>query len=224
MADSTRPCATCGAPIPGVKAGRGVVYRKYCGDQCKPRCTVDGCENPQRKRTWCAAHYAQSWASGLPPKPFVRKWEASRRCHACGAGHNTPGRRKYCSDKCQQLARRHPGGVPTTAVCVLCKVEIDLTVIGKGGRRRYHTVKLCRRCKTAGRKHGMTPGQLALRDGFDCGICRTPVDFRLVAPDPYRPSVDHILPRACGGSNDPSNLQLAHLHCNQVKSDRITAT
>lgn len=50
------------------------------------------------------------------------------------------------------------------------------------------------------------------------------MDFRLTAPDPYRPSVDHRVPRARGGTNEPENLQLAHLHCNQVKSDRITVT
>ncbi|WP_354596069.1 HNH endonuclease signature motif containing protein [Streptomyces sp. JL1001] len=32
-------------------------------------------------------------------------------------------------------------------------------------------------------------------------------------------SVDHVVPRALGGTHEPSNLQLAHLYCNQVKSD-----
>lgn len=43
-------------------------------------------------------------------------------------------------------------------------------------------------------------------------------------PDPLCPSVDHIIARANGGTNDPANLQLAHLWCNQVKSDREGVT
>ncbi|NKU01807.1 hypothetical protein GS918_28205 [Rhodococcus hoagii] len=38
-------------------------------------------------------------------------------------------------------------------------------------------------------------------------------------PDPFRASIDHKLPRSRGGTNDPQNLQLTHLWCNQVKSD-----
>jgi len=54
-----------------------------------------------------------------------------------------------------------------------------------------------------------------------CGICAQPVDMHLRRADDAKwcASVDHILPRALGGGHEPSNLQLAHLHCNQVKSD-----
>lgn len=36
-------------------------------------------------------------------------------------------------------------------------------------------------------------------------------------------SLDHKIPLARGGSNDFDNLQMAHLICNQRKSDRIAA-
>jgi 5-methylcytosine-specific restriction endonuclease McrA len=32
---------------------------------------------------------------------------------------------------------------------------------------------------------------------------------------PWAPSVDHIVPRALGGTNDRSNLRAAHQRCNQ---------
>lgn len=66
----------------------------------------------------------------------------------------------------------------------------------------------------------MTPRELAARDGADCTICGAAVDMSLKAPDRMRASVDHMVPRACGGSDDPENLRLAHLRCNQIKSDR----
>ncbi|WP_412973660.1 HNH endonuclease [Mycolicibacterium conceptionense] len=70
----------------------------------------------------------------------------------------------------------------------------------------------------------MNPRQLAARDGLDCKICGDPVDMNANKDDLFRPSVDHIIPRSSGGSDDPSNLQLAHLWCNQVKNHRANFT
>jgi hypothetical protein len=37
--------------------------------------------------------------------------------------------------------------------------------------------------------------------------------------DPPSPSVNHIIPKSRGGTNDPRNLQIAHLRCNLLKHD-----
>jgi hypothetical protein len=34
-------------------------------------------------------------------------------------------------------------------------------------------------------------------------------------------TIDHIMPKSKGGSNDMSNLQLAHFDCNNKKGDKI---
>ena len=55
-----------------------------------------------------------------------------------------------------------------------------------------------------------------------CGVCGKPVDFSLKYPDPYSPTVDHIIPISKNG--DPSaleNLQLAHRICNRLKSNKL---
>ena len=55
-----------------------------------------------------------------------------------------------------------------------------------------------------------------------CGICGRPVDFDKVFPDPWSPTLDHIIPVQKGG--DPAsleNLQLAHLQCNRIKSTKV---
>lgn len=55
-----------------------------------------------------------------------------------------------------------------------------------------------------------------------CGICGKPVDFSLRYPDPMSKTVDHIIPINRGGHpSDLSNLQLAHLTCNRLKSDNL---
>ena len=56
-----------------------------------------------------------------------------------------------------------------------------------------------------------------------CGICGQPVDKSLKYPDPFSPTVDHIIPCARGGSDDLDNLQLAHRKCNREKSDNMPA-
>lgn len=45
-----------------------------------------------------------------------------------------------------------------------------------------------------------------------CAICGKPVKFKKM-------TVDHKTPLAKGGTNELSNLQLAHLKCNRAKQD-----
>jgi 5-methylcytosine-specific restriction endonuclease McrA len=55
-----------------------------------------------------------------------------------------------------------------------------------------------------------------------CAICGQPVDKTLKYPNPMCGTADHIIPIARGG--DPSaldNLQLAHMRCNRLKSDKL---
>ena len=48
----------------------------------------------------------------------------------------------------------------------------------------------------------------------ECAICGKPVKFK-------RMTVDHKIPISKGGTNDLSNLQLAHLTCNRAKADML---
>ena len=47
-----------------------------------------------------------------------------------------------------------------------------------------------------------------------CGWCGEVIDLNLSGNHPRGPSVDHIVPRAQGGTDDRSNLQPAHRRCN----------
>lgn len=185
-------------------------------------CSVDGCDTPSRKRGWCASHYAQQQKSGLPPEPFKYKWnDRQADCQVCGKSTTGSRFRRFCSGACDFLYRHYDGNVPTEASCVACGVAIDLTARGKGGQRIKAHVKFCKSCRQDYNKYKLSARELAQRDGTDCGLCGNPVDMGLSRKvSNMCPSVDHIIPRSRGGSHDPANLQLAHLHCNQVKSDR----
>jgi len=59
-----------------------------------------------------------------------------------------------------------------------------------------------------------------------CALCGEPMPaHRFETPHAtvwkkQRPTIDHIRPRAKGGSDAPENLQLAHAACNRRKGDR----
>lgn len=58
----------------------------------------------------------------------------------------------------------------------------------------------------------------------NCAICGRAVDFNKRFPDPWSPTLDHIIPVSKGG--DPAsleNLQLAHLQCNRIKGTKTVA-
>lgn len=256
MAEASRPCKGCGAEIR--RTAPVAPIRHYCSPECRPRCSVDGCEKPvhtkgmcsahatraarkgdpltprerypnngpcevdgcerpMRKRRMCTDHYAIWRRRGEVGEPFY-KWADLPTCLICDKPNGGYRSRKFCSAACQQRYSRHDGR-PNNPRCARCAVEIDLQQVHKKYRNRTDT-KLCRRCR-AMRSGWLSPSELAQRDGPSCGICGCDVDLGAKAPDPMRASTDHIIPRARGGSDEPTNQQLAHLWCNQVKSDRI---
>lgn len=58
------------------------------------------------------------------------------------------------------------------------------------------------------------------RDGWICQICHLPVYSFVAHPDPFSKSLDHIIALSNGGAHCYSNVQLAHLVCNERKNAR----
>lgn len=56
---------------------------------------------------------------------------------------------------------------------------------------------------------------LLIRDKWICGICSKKIK------DYWQLSIDHILARMNGGTNDIENLQLAHKECNRLKFIKV---
>lgn len=64
------------------------------------------------------------------------------------------------------------------------------------------------------RAYGVDVDRLGEDVGWACWICGGQVDRDGPAAGPHAPSVDHVVPRARGGTSDPGNLRLAHRRCN----------
>lgn len=209
-----RPCKTCGEEV------FGFGQAEYCSDECRPTCSFSDCQRLcDGNSSLCKIHRRGVYHYGRLPN---NEWTKDRTCVVCGTESTQKRYRKVCSGKCRQLLSRN-GGIPPLMIkqCVKCTGFIDLTITGKSGRKKRADTKFCEPCKKSRvLPHQMSVTELADRDGTKCGICSTDIDMALVFPDTMRASVDHVIPVARGGSNDPDNLQIAHLHCNLIKHDR----
>lgn len=84
--------------------------------------------------------------------------------------------------------------------------------------RATNAIKNHRR-RTAGPKT-LSVDELAKRDGARCNLCGRKIDMRLSGRAKWGPTIDHLVPVIDCGTNDPSNLALAHKFCNISRHSR----
>jgi len=178
-----------------------------------------------RSRTYCQIHWFECDKCG--------EWEARRGnhectyvapvpiafCKECGKVIQPSSRAKaYCSPECKYVASK--GGSRNIWVkdCAWCKTVF----VARLGHYRYCSSR-CSRQATRGPERFVVPDTVRFaiyeRDRWVCQLCGKKVG-RSYPPNHRRsPSLDHIIPRSLGGSDEPDNLQLSHRDCNSLKSD-----
>lgn len=129
----------------------------------------------------------------MPPKP--PKPRKVHQCRGCGRSTRTDERwRVWCSYRCH---------------------------VNDIGDRVKSLYRLAAQAGGAGAQwRQLLVGYLRERDGDRCGICRQAIRFDLPAGprgDDRGPSIDHMLPRSRGGSDDLANLRLTHWGCNRKR-------
>lgn len=70
-------------------------------------------------------------------------------------------------------------------------------------------------------KRRRTKEAILKRDGPKCGICLNVIDLSIPAPFPQCWTLDHVVPRIRGGSDDMANLCGAHKACNEWKGQKL---
>lgn len=53
--------------------------------------------------------------------------------------------------------------------------------------------------------------------GLRCHLCTGPIDLRCEGDEPGALTLDHLVPRRLGGTDDVSNLRPAHRRCNLAR-------
>lgn len=207
-------------------------------------CSIDGCDEPSKARTWCRTHYERWRTYGAPDAR--RRGEivdGKRICPRCGidlplAYFSDPkkNRCKMCmSQRASEYRIAHPEKYPKVegwpSVCANCGIQYMAN-----GKKRWccssacsdkfaPTLKYLRGVKRRALLHDAMVEEFRREDIFErdrwqCGLCGLQINPALKFPDPGSASVDHVIPLSRGGTHEPANAQASHLLCNVRKSNR----
>lgn len=183
-------------------------------------CDEPDCSRPHRAKGLCALHWQRK---------YEKRTTYNITCATCRRPHTT--RRsdgKYCSVTCSAAAKRKPPE-PKVYVfespqqllsrrCVTCYRTFAATWAANFCGTECEAEAF--RFRTSGRWISHEERMRVYeRDAWTCAICGRSVrkDWD---PDGWRgPSLDHIVPRSQGGSDDAANLRLVHFMCNSLRGD-----
>lgn len=195
-----KACSKCGETKPLTDYGVKSAARDGRNSRCKPCVKVDKAESWQRH---LESNRAKNRANYL----------AHREARIAGQA----AWKKANPDKVREYGRiwreRNPGR----------DTEDTRRWIAENPERAAVNFKR-NTLKRRARKKNATIGVVnldALWSG-SCGICDEPIDRATKYPHPLSPSVDHIVPLSKGGTHEQSNLQWAHLVCNQRKGAKAS--
>ena len=229
-------CRECIASSPSHGASR---YRQGCRcDECRAGAAARMREYSARRR-----------AEGRPlPKSRVRVQRACQVCLA-PFSVPTYATTRFCSSACVGVSkridparlRRVRGSKRSPTVARALRLAASSAIGSSGGGRVWVQGKciVCsdqylspgaasrycsKKCRAINRRRSfglswLDRMALFARDGWACQICSEPVDYLADPHSDWYPSLDHIVPRSRGGSDDVSNLRLAHRWCNSVRGD-----
>lgn len=203
------------------------------GKRSKCRVKLDGIKRREsgrlRKANMSAEQYARKTAQARDYSAKQRaqgKHKVTWSCVYCGKDFDVKRYSRagyWCSNTCRADWLRLPAETSITWYSNTCAV-CDSSFITP-----YIPHKFCSPpCKYKAKPRGewITPRtRMALyeRDGWTCHLCNEPVpqdlEYSHDTYNPLYPSLDHIVPRSHGGTDEPSNLRLAHTQCNSQRRD-----
>ena len=133
-------------------------------------------------------------------------------CKTCGRDFRATGRPLFCSPLCSYLDRYNPSCEVVRSTCRTC----GRTILWHS-TRTYCSITCKRNRPQRWRKHALAVHE---RDQWTCQLCGTPTLREWVKGDMRSPTLDHIMPRSLGGSDDIGNLRTAHWLCNSIRGNQ----
>ena len=188
--------------------------------------------------SWCKPCHA-AYARGDAAPAAMHEPQQCLQCDEWYVPKNLYEKRdrpsKYCSEECNQAAK----SARRTAELVASKPDLTCQYCGnpiprESLRNQLFCSRECarkadrlrrslrERVRMEVRTSSHLFAEICIRDEWICGLCHKPVDRTLQHPDPMCASIDHITQVHQGGTNDPANLRLTHLVCNQCRPRKRT--
>ena len=187
-----RTCKACGCTY-RVEARR---TQRYCSQKCY--------SSRQDMR-------AKAILGGIATREASRVM-CTRTCKTCGRDFQATGRALFCSPLCSYLDRHNPSCEVVRSTCRTC----GRTILWHSARGYCSTA--CNRNRARRwRRHAL---EVHERDQWTCQLCGTPTLREWVKGDMRSPTLDHIMPRSLGGSDDIGNLRTAHWLCNSIRGNQ----
>lgn len=211
-------------------------------------CSVEGCGRKLRARGLCGSHYNQAYQPNRHTKvevpcavcgTVVLKFKSGRR-QVCSdlcryylkTGKPHPGRAVaiYHSPPKVRMTEAPLNVLPSSRLgfaggeCAWCDAPFVFDRRVTGVLPSYCSVACRKRAGVARRGKKFQPKprkrrRIYERDGYICQICHEPTEPDTDVMHPWHPSLDHIVPRSQGGSDDDDNLRTAHRWCNSARGD-----
>lgn len=221
-------CGGCGVDISDRHGNAKYCQACYTGrvrehglsDLKCPECG-DGFRAPKSQK------YCSSKCSGRAARRSQLSLQRQVECKACGVEFRTRDARvTTCSVACRQWSHKYPGHVRLLVRrCLQCGGEFTDPHL----KRKYCSQR-CSKYSNKVRRRAMiksafvedvSVAQLLERDGGDCQLCWTPIDFDAKWPERLSVVIDHAIPLSLGGKHSLGNTQLAHAVCNSAKGNRL---
>lgn len=211
--DQIAECHLCGTPF-AFKEGhnqQGVFCSRACvGLSIRLNRKAEARMRPRTCSQCDAAMAMQARQCLMCDAPFQCLATSHRRYCDEHRGCYNQGRMRnccVCGKKCTSMAKQH----------VYCSRECrDADPTRRSRAATLRKIYKSNRAKVVKRK-------VYERDKWTCQICKEKLNRDVHWNDPMAPSIDHVIPRAKGGSNHIDNLQAAHRKCNADKKAMITA-
>lgn len=208
---------------------------KYKCSKCKKsKTSTEFYTSKGKVNSWCKECYRQDHRGKYSPSGG--QTDEVRNCRQCKKEYAPKLRTEsyFCSRICKDKNRKEMDKAARIAskserLCSGCNKKIPRTA--RADKKwcsdecasivRGHTSNTKRRIRTTEEIENFNRNDVYERDKWICQLCKKPVNPNLSYPNPLCASLDHVIPLSRGGSHKTTNVQLAHLHCNTSRGNKV---
>lgn len=225
-------CVQCGEKFDG--GGARGPKPKYCSGPCRNRAKWErqkaanpcpGCGQPMARRSTSSSadQRCRRCRTVSEHGTYAMYKKHGCRCERCRKANTAEharwrARRKRLGRPVKATARR---GCDECGVSFLGRVDTGQRFCSPDCAKRAQGFSGTPRVENRFRVSKRVRAEIYEEAGWKCALCESPVRPDESVHHPRYPTLDHIVPRSRGGSDDRSNLRLACRQCNTLRGSDV---